>query len=337
MKIAVLGVNHKLANVQLREKIAKSCQRHFSSRAPSFDSCKVVLLSTCNRTEVYFSSLHLAETHSQILNLLRADIDDEFDQKLYTYFGPDCFSHLCRVTAGLDSAILGETDIQGQVKQAYEQAHMAESLPKELHYLFQKALAIGKRIRSSIPITGPTPSIEHAILHAGQQALRDFTKSSILFVGASSINRKLLDFFHHHGIDKDITLCNRSYAGVQQFAAKYALKLLPWESLSHWYKYDWVICGTKATEHLITKESLPRKIKAPKLLIDLGVPRNIDPKVERNKKIILWNIDQLASIEGHEDKNLQIFNQADAIVNDATERHLWLFRQKEERQKRATS
>src|SRR5262245_52879886 len=103
MRFGVVGINHKLADLKLREKLAKACQNRFLSSSFHGDH-HFVLLSTCNRTEFYFSSDDLAETHSYLLRILRQDVEDDFDQKLYTYFGTDCFLHLTRVTSGLDSA-----------------------------------------------------------------------------------------------------------------------------------------------------------------------------------------------------------------------------------------
>lgn len=112
MRIGVIGINSKLASLQLRERLAKACQKHFALQNCLHGPHRIVQLSTCNRTELYFYSHDLAEAHTYILNVLRQEIQDEFDQKLYSYFGCDCFQHLCRVATGLDSAIIGETEIQ---------------------------------------------------------------------------------------------------------------------------------------------------------------------------------------------------------------------------------
>src|SRR5262249_51645888 len=123
MRIGVVGINHKLADLKLRETLAKACQRRFGPGQSTHGSHTFILLSTCNRTEVYFSSEDLAQSHSYFLSILNQEVDEDFDQKLYSYFGKDCFLHLSRVTSGLDSAIVAETEIQGQVKSAYENAN----------------------------------------------------------------------------------------------------------------------------------------------------------------------------------------------------------------------
>src|SRR3954466_9975105 len=106
MRVGVVGINHKLADLKLRETLAKACQRRFSAGNSLHGNHSFVLLSTCNRTEAYFTSYELAETHTYLLNILRQEVFEEFDHKLYSFFGSDCFAHLARVTAGLDSAII---------------------------------------------------------------------------------------------------------------------------------------------------------------------------------------------------------------------------------------
>src|SRR5580704_12720984 len=101
MRVGVVGINYKLADVKLREELARACHRCFSFGQNIHTKHTFILLSTCNRTEVYFHSEDLPEAHSCLLSILRSEVDEDFDQKLYSYFGPDCFLHLCRVTAGL--------------------------------------------------------------------------------------------------------------------------------------------------------------------------------------------------------------------------------------------
>jgi len=329
MRIAVIGVNYKLADLELREQLAKCCEKRFAAQQLVHTSCTYVLLSTCNRTEIYFSSEDLTETHSYILNILRDDIEAEFDQKLYSYFGNDCFAHLCRVTAGLDSAILGETEIQRQVKIAYEYATKCSLLPKQLHYLFQKALKIGKQLRSQCMFDQHLPDIEDAIFHVGKENFAENKKTKVLFVGASAINRKVIAFFNHKKIPH-MTLCNRSLSVAEELAQKYQLQLLPWEDLSLWYEFDWIIFGTKAPHHLICKESIPKQGVSPKLLIDLGMPRNVNSNIA-NEHIALFNIDQLnAPFSTCHSSIPQAFSLAETMIAQTSQLHIALFQQKEE-------
>lgn len=327
MRLGVVGINEKVAELQLRETLAKVCQERFCSDVGPADATPLVVLSTCNRTEVYFSSPDLAETQISLLRQLRCRIDGEFDQKLYSFFGKDCFHHLVRVTAGLDSAILAETEIQGQVRKAYEEAANKRSLSRELHYAFQKALKIGKQVRATLPLTRGMPDLEHAIHWAGRQVLGDVCQAQLLFVGASEINRKVLSFMKRKGC-RHITLCNRSLHVGCELAAKQGVQLLPWEQLALWQEFDWVIFGTKAPDYLVSARGNLAPAKT-RLMIDLGVPRNVDPGIAlqtrlhilNQAKLRLLNIDQLHDMLHVRRQSLApLVHEAESLVINAISR-----------------
>jgi glutamyl-tRNA reductase len=292
MHLGVVGINHKLADLKLREQLAKACQKLFGKFNTVIHDHFFVLLSTCNRTEVYFSSEDLANTHSYIFSLLRSEVEEEFDHKLYSYFGVDCFYHLTRVTAGLDSAILGETEIQGQVKSAYEGAVEYLTLPKELHFLFQKSLGIAKKIRSDFSLGRGMPNLEDATYQAGQHLFHQPEQANLLFVGASEINQKILSFFKMKGF-KNMTICNRSEKQSAQLVELLGIRHLPWERLNEWKTFDWIVLGTKSPDYLIKNEPDLNHIVDPKLVIDLSVPRNVEPAVGQYRNITLLNIDEI--------------------------------------------
>lgn len=332
MKVGVIGINHKLADLRLRESFAKVCQKRFSQSI--FHDHSLVLLSTCNRAEVYFSSNELSDTHSYLLNIFRdelIDISEAFDQKLYSYFGRACFEHLAVVTAGLDSAIIAETEIQGQVKGAYELCAGQTSLPQDMHFLFQKSLKIAKDVRTALSMGRGMPDLEHAVLNTGLHFFGDPSCMKILFVGASEINEKIIAFFKSRNIH-NITVCNRSNTSLNPFVEKYQVNSLEWYKLSEWYTYDWIIFGTKSSEHLITRNDLPMHVKGNKLVIDLCVPRNVEPRLGRDPRITLLNIDQI-------DRMLSIRKQrmshavakARELVILATKRNIELFKDREQK------
>ncbi|MEC7839936.1 MAG: glutamyl-tRNA reductase [Chlamydiota bacterium] len=330
MHVGVVGINHKLADLQLREKLAKNCQRRFGPGHSAHTNHAFVLLSTCNRTEIYFSSPHLAETHTYILNILRHDLHNDFDQKLYSYFNEDCFTHLARVTCGIDSAIIFETEIQGQVKIAYQKACEYSTLTSDLHFLFQKCLRIGKKIRNGMPIDRGTPDLEHAIYTTGKHLFKSTHKRKVLFVGASDINMKILHFLRKKDVD-DITLCNRTQATAEKLSRKYNLDTLPWQNLPRWDAFDWIIFGTKSPDYLVTKSSVTSSYPTQKLVIDLCVPRNVDPKIRTNQSITLLNIDQINHMLKVRKKGLTKFMEStESIVEVSTGRYLDLFRKKSE-------
>ncbi len=292
MRVGVVGINHKIAELALRELIAKACQKRFLAGNSSHGSQAFVLLSTCNRTEIYFSSEDLAITHSYILKVIRQEVQEPFEHRLYSYFGYECFAHLARVTSGMDSALIAETEIQGQVKTAYEKTASHTTIPSQLHFLFQKCLQMGKHIRSSMGLSSNMPSLEEAVYNAGKEKFPDLQSRKILFVGVSEVNAKILRFFKKKEI-ANITCCNRSQENLLTFTSEEGVTPLSWERLPFWPEYDIAIFGTKSPYYLANSKELCTLTGEKKLVLDLSVPRNVDPKVGLHPDITLLNIDQL--------------------------------------------
>jgi len=287
MRIGVIGINHKQADVSVRESIAKAILRHFSIGQTLTSA---VLLLTCNRAEIYFSGDNLTELHQRILAELREEIKFEFEQKCYSFFGHDCFIHLAHVTSGLDSAIVAETEIQGQVKQAYETAKSCSHLSSELHFLFQKCLKIGKTIRSSCLDTRKTlPALEHAIHFSAEHHFKG-TLPSPLFIGTGEINVKVARFLASRGL-KNLYFCNRTHSKAHELAEELQGRTLAWSDLpQRWSEFDWVISAVQHTSPIIMPQTGSGENK---LLIDLAVPRNIHPEVAGK----ILNIDDLNRLQ----------------------------------------
>lgn len=329
MRVGVLGINHKLANLELRELLAKTCQKRLSP-FHSIQEHSFILLSTCNRTEIYFSSEDLASTHSYLLNILRDDVNDDcFDQKLYSYFGQDCLYHLSRVTAGLDSAIVAETEIQGQVKTAYEIAQEYNKLPFEMHYLFQKSLGIAKKVRNFLPTKPGLPNIEHAIYQTGQYLFDEIHQTKVLFIGASTINEKILSHLRSKQM-ANISLCNRTEEKGLRLADKHSIPFIPWKNLHTWQKFDWIILGTKSSDFLINNHDLSENAHTKKLIIDLCVPRNADPALAKHPLITLLNIDQInRRLKIRRQQLLNSLEVAEEMVSQSIQQQIQLFHEKE--------
>lgn len=285
MRVGVIGINHKQAGLELRGLLASVCTRRFTPGQSLHPHHAIIPLSTCNRTEIYFSSSNLAETHSHLLAIMKREIPCDFEQKLYSFFGIDCFLHLSRVAGGLDSALIGETEIQGQVRTSYETAKLSASLPKELHFLFQKALKNGKLLRSLLPKRAE--GIEELIFSIGKERAGELSQIKVLVIGASQINLKILRYLKQRKVQ--LTLMNRTEEKGVKLANELEIPFLPLSALSSWKEFDWIISGTKAATPLLTlteKEALP----SPKLLFDLSVPRNI---AGSNRHATLFHIDDL--------------------------------------------
>lgn len=291
MRIGVLGINHKSADLDVRERFAKACYRclHSDSELASAYAC--TCLFTCHRTEVYFCAEDLAVAHSELLHVLREEIASPFEHCLYAYFGFDCFLHLAYVTAGLDSAIIGESDIQRQVKLAYGQACLQASLPSCLHYLFQKCLKLGKYARSHLALPAGQITVPRMVYEMSS-CIFNAKRMRILCIGNSEINRQVIVYFRQKGFH-EMALCTRSIHSAQGFAGKHAVALLPWEERGGWTDYDLLICGTNASSFVVQwEEQIPRT----RLIFDLGMPRNVDPQLARHPHVVLRNMDELGAM-----------------------------------------
>jgi glutamyl-tRNA reductase len=295
--IGVIGTNHSIAPLEIREKIAKAFASLYL-RPLSFPS---VLLSTCNRVEWYFSSPFPAQTHQEIVAMVRSLIEGveegisfqplpsenqnpqvemarAMTTCLYTFFGSECCKHLERVVTGLDSLFVGETQIQGQVKTAYLQAQKEGRLSTELHLLFQKALHTGKVVRHRFPAFPLcSETLTTKVVETIDLLPHD---ASVLLVGASMINREIASKLN----PRRLTITNRTDSSAQVIASSLGCTALPWSSLHNfWCQYPCVVTATKSTEflHLSSQE------EASQLVIDLGLPRNINPSLaSQSRKII---------------------------------------------------
>lgn len=200
--------------------------------------------------------------------------------ELYAFVQFDCFYHLTKVTSGIDSALFGESEIQSQVKKSYEQARHERGLSKEIHFLFQKALMIGKMIRGMGIEQLHKNALEQTIVHF---ILREYREREVhcLLIGNSYINRKLRPFLEKEKFV--VTICSRTKC-EGSFIYRHEL-----QSLS---SYQVVVCATKDEEPVLSKP-LAQTIETSCLLFDLGMPRNIDPSVGTFQKASLFDLEQL--------------------------------------------
>ncbi|MBI3900532.1 MAG: hypothetical protein HY324_00110, partial [Chlamydiia bacterium] len=273
--IGVVGASHRLASLWVREKIARAAEEIEKERF--FFQFPLLLLSTCNRTEIYFNSADLQETGRALFGFFRSKGLE--DPKLfYSRFGIDCFSHLCRVTSGLDSAVVGETEIQHQVKLAYVKAASRLQLSKALHYAFQKALRIGKQTREQFAPFSPTfNEILWKIAERHPAPL-----SCVLLVGYSEINRRFAKFLQKKR-DVSITLATSHPESSSKIEG---VEIVSRSILKRWQEFDWIIFATRSSCYLIDGEGSGHN-----LLFDLSVPRTVPPTTTG---VSLWNVEQIA-------------------------------------------
>lgn len=321
MRVAVVGVNFKSSELFLREQLTKAFHKCFRERVSPFPA---VLLSTCNRSEIYFSTEDLADAHTEVVVLLRKHIELPFEHVLYSYFGAECFAHLAAVVAGLDSAILAETEIQGQVKRAYSDGCSSCALPSPLHFMFQKCLKIGKWIRTMMPLG--SGNLEGVLLQLTRLVLKGVTNPSLLVIGNSEINRKMIAYFQARHLG-EITLCTRA----PSLAWALNVKAVDLTALEDREDYDVVICGTNRSEYLLSAETFSPRQKR-QVIFDLSVPRNVDPAVGSHPDVHLFNIEELSQmVDAKQRISQREVDRAEIKIREEVEKQIVIFSSKQER------
>src|SRR5438105_5390176 len=300
MKLFAAGISHKTAPVELRERLAVK-QSEIADLAfvlKCFGHLdEIVLLSTCNRVEIYGTTRHATRHIKSLLQLLCPE-PRALDPHIYLYQGAAAVRHLLRVAAGLDSMVIGETEITGQIKSAYEIARNAGLTGRVLNRLFQRAFQATKEIRTRTGIGRGTVSIKSTAVELIGKT--DLSQQSIMVLGAGEMAENCVRFLVKKGA-QSISISNRSFDRAPDLATRCGGEAVCFGCcLFEMRDVDVVIAATSSTETLLSCDDIENLMKArrnrPLLLIDLSVPRNIDPAVGGLEDVALYNIDDLESL-----------------------------------------
>src|SRR6266581_2730084 len=300
MKLFAAGVSHKTAPVELREQLAVK-QSEIVDLALALKSFghlgEIVLLSTCNRVEIYGTTREAMGHIKTLLQLLCAEPRD-LDPHIYLYEGASAVRHLLRVAAGLDSMVLGETEITGQIKNAYEIARNAGLTGRVLNRLFQRAFQATKEIRTRTGIGRGTVSIKSTAVELIGRT--DLSQQSVMVLGAGAMAENCVRLLVKKGA-KSIFISNRSFDRALDLATRCGGEAVCFGyCLFEMRDVDVVIAATSSAETLLSCDDIENLMKArrnrPLLLIDLSVPRNIDPAVGGLENVALHNIDDLEAV-----------------------------------------
>lgn len=288
VEIGVIGVNSRSCPLEVREKLTTAFLKCFDNNSCDLFPYPYVLLSTCHRIEVYFSGKDLPFIHVLFIALIRKIVKCSFEHYLYSFFESDVYYHLAKVTCGFDSAIIGESDIQRQVKLAYEHAKNSQKLSYTLHYLFQKSLKIGKDVRSTFGSWKKEFNLEDLILGKISQMTED-RKVPILLIGNSYTCRNMISLLlskNYH----NLTLITRSPISAN-FSSEIVVKSR--EELFSWDEYPVVISATtEMAELLEVRESYQNQKR---VVFDLSLPRTVHSMVEDQSHSLLLNIEDLSA------------------------------------------
>src|SRR6266513_4369583 len=282
MKLFAAGISHKTAPVELRGQLAFD-QAEFADRARKLKSRgeldEIVLLSTCNRVEIYTVTERPTTDVKSLIQLLSSE-PRKLDDQMYVHEDAAAVRHLLRVTAGLDSMVLGETEITGQIKNAYEIARNAGLTGRVLNRLFQRAFQATKEIRTRTGIGHGAVSIKSAAVELVEKTLGDLSRQSIMVIGAGQMAECCVRSLVKKGA-RSILIANRSFDRAIDLAIQCGGRAVCLgDCLFEMPDVDVVIAATSSPESLLTRDDADNLMRSrhhrPLLLIDLSVPRNID-------------------------------------------------------------
>ena len=308
MHLKVLGLNHTTAPIEVREKfsVGKEAIRRGLENLDGYDGLsEAVILSTCNRSEIY--AVTAAGCEASLYNFLSDLIGGAIDKNfLYEFDGEACAEHLFEVAAGLDSLVLGEGQILSQVKEAYTTAKAAAATSTILNTLFHRAIAAGKRVRTETKIAYNSVSVSSASVDLAEKKLNGLVGKSALIFGAGKMAQLTAQHLLAHGLKK-IFVANHHLSRAEDMAAKIGGQAVAWEeALIEAAHVDIIITSTGAPHYVIkpwqTQQLMTRRNGRGIFFIDIAVPRDVDPEVGKIKGVTLYNIDDLESVV---EKNLE--------------------------------
>ena len=303
MKIIVVGLNHKTAPVDVREKLAFTGPKLEEGllkirKLPGID--EVVVLSTCNRVELYADVRDVGKSFETIRTFLSEfhGIDEAALQtSLYLHNGSDAVRHIFRVASSLDSMVVGEPQILGQLKDAFDSALQRKTTGILLNRLMKKAISVAKRVRTETKIAENAVSISFAAVELARKIFTDLPEKSFMLLGAGEMAELAARHIVNCGV-KDVAVVNRTYDRGCELATEFNGRAVKFEDfLNELVHTDILICSTGAPTYVLHKEEMQRVMKERRqrsvFIIDISVPRNIDPAINNLDNVYLYDVDDL--------------------------------------------
>jgi len=336
-KIQVVGLNHRTAPVEVRESLAFARARlpeALSLACRESDIEEAVILSTCNRVEVYLCSRGV-EDEDYIKHFLASFHGlkaESFEDHLYKSEHQEAVSHLFRVASGLDSMVLGETQVTAQVKEAYRIACQEHTAGRMLHRLFQQSLAVAKKVRTSTEIGSGRASVGSVAVQLAQSIFETLDNRTVLLVGAGKMGEIVLRSLRAAGA-KTTFVANRTFAHAETLAREYGGSAVHFDKLAeNMARADIVISSTDAPHYVVRYEDVKKALRARSgrsiFLIDIAVPRDIDPAITEIEGIYLYNMDDLQSVVDETTaRRRQELNRCLTIVGEEASKFMhWAYR-----------
>jgi glutamyl-tRNA reductase len=328
MSIVLVGLNHKTAPVEVREKLAfteEACTEGLKSLVDGDIVQEGLIVSTCNRVEVVTSVKGVNEREgldriAEFLSSERSVPHNSFQSHLYSHADDSAVRHLFRVASSLDSMVVGEPQVLGQVRRAYSLAVAAGTAGRVLNRLVHRAFHVAKRVRTETGIAASAVSISYMAVELGRKIFGSLNNQTVLLIGAGEMAELSARHLLNAGVSR-VLVANRTPETATKLAAQFGGKAVAMNNLKkHLSEADIVICSTGAPDYVVTpklaREALELRRNRPSFYIDISVPRNIDPKVGEISNLFVFDIDDLeAVIESNIREREREAERADLIVD----------------------
>lgn len=336
MNLVIIGLNHKSAPVEIREKLsfpAPSIGEPLSQLIGKYEMNEAVILSTCNRVEVLAITDDMERGAWQIKRFL-SDFHsiplETLEEHLYEYLGVDAVRHLLRVSAGLDSMVMGEPQILGQVKAAYGYSVEENSAGVIVNKLYHKVFQVSKRIRTETRIGESAVSISFAAVELARKIFGDLSGKTVMLIGAGEMAELAARHLLSNGI-REIMVANRTYKKAEDMVKCFGGRAIDFSAYHERIKEaDIVIASTGATNYILGPDEIKKAMKArkyqPMFFIDISVPRNIDPRLNDIDNVYLYDIDDLQGVVASNlNERAQEAEEAEKIIEEEIEKfYRWI-------------
>jgi len=327
MTLLAFGINHTTASLSVRERMAfapEAVEESLRSAVAQAGLAEVAILSTCNRTEIYAKSeSELAKLNEWLLSHTNIK-SDELANCFYCHQGDEAIRHMMKVAGGLDSLVLGEPQILGQMKSAYAVACEAGTIGGELHATFQHVFSIAKRVRTETAIGENPVSVAYAAVSLAQQIFSDLKQDTALLIGAGETIELVARHLVQHGIHR-IIVANRTLDRAQRLAREFnGEAILLADIPEHLHRADIVISSTASQLPLLGKGAVESALKKrkhkPMFMLDIAVPRDIEEQVGELDDVYLYTVDDLhAVIDENKKSRVAAADKAEEIIDEGVE------------------
>ena len=329
MKIAVVGISHNTSPIEVREKFSFTESMKIEGANWLLDKSieELIIISTCNRSEIYIASEDIDVSIDQVKEFYKEFFSfPQVEEYLFTKKGQEVVAHLYMVTAGLDSVVLGEDQILGQIKEAMTFSMELGFSNKIINRLFMDAIAEGKKIRSNIKISEIPLSTSYIGIKLLKEKVGSLEGKKAFVIGAGKISRLSIEYLLEEGL-AEIYHTNRTHGRVKEIFKEFS-SLKPVEYKNRYEilkKVDILITATGAPHTIISYEDMP-ELKNKLHIMDLAIPRDVDDRIRENKKVILYHIDDLKKVS-HDNllEREKLSGEAMTIISDGVDKYMeWL-------------